>query len=75
MPSGPLTMADLVSEKALEQVAEFAPGKDKYALAAVYVEYVNNELGGERPRNRDAAFLGWAKKFTKVSVSNAARSY
>jgi len=58
-------MQDLVSESALEQVAEIAPGKDKYGLAAMYVDYVNNTLGGERPRNRDAAFLGWVRKFTK----------
>ena len=63
--SGPLTMQDLVSEKALLQVPEIAPGWDKHVLAAMYLEYVNNELGGERPRSRDAAFLGWVKKFTK----------
>lgn len=63
--SGALSMQDLVSERALEQVSEIAPGKDKYGLAAMYVDYVNNALGSERPRNRDAAFLGWVKKFTK----------
>jgi hypothetical protein len=63
--SGRLAMHDLISEKALQQLAEIAPGLDKYGLAAIYVDYVNNELGGVRPRNRDAAFLGWARKFTK----------
>lgn len=60
-----LTMVDLVSEKALTQVPALAPGWDKYGLAATYVEFVNNELGGERPRYRDAAFLGWVRKFAK----------
>jgi hypothetical protein len=46
-------------------VPDLAPGWDKHHLAATYVDYVNNELGGERPRHRDAAFLGWARKFTK----------
>jgi hypothetical protein len=66
-PSAPgrLSMHDLVSEKALQQVPEIAPGWDKHHLAATYVAYVNNELGGERPRHRDAAFLGWVRKFTK----------
>jgi hypothetical protein len=58
-------MHELVSEKALAQVAEIAPGWDKHHLAVIYVDYVNTELGGERPRHRDAAFLGWVKKFTK----------
>jgi hypothetical protein len=62
---GPLGLDDLVAEKALAQVAEIAPGWDKHHLAAIYVDYVNNELGGERPRHRDAAFLGWVRKFTK----------
>jgi hypothetical protein len=63
--SGRLAMHDLVSEKALQQVPEIAPGWDKHHLALTYVEYVNNELRGERPRHRDAAFRGWVKKFTK----------
>jgi hypothetical protein len=58
-------MHDLVSEKALQQLAVIAPGWDKHQLAAIYVDYVNNELGSVRPRHRDAAFLGWARKFTK----------
>ena len=63
--SARLTMQDLVSEAALRHVPALAPGWDKHVLAAIYVDYVNKELGGERPRHRDAAFLGWAKKFTK----------
>jgi hypothetical protein len=65
VPARALTMQDLVSEAALEQLRAIAPGWDRYGLAATYVAYVNDELGGERPRNGDAAFLGWAKKFTK----------
>jgi hypothetical protein len=60
-----LAMHELVSAKALEQVPTAAPGWDKHVLAAMYVDYVNDELGGERPRHRDAAFLGWVKRFTK----------
>jgi hypothetical protein len=63
--SGRLAMHDLVSERALEQVREIAPGWDKHHLASIYVEYVNSERCGERPRYRDAAFLGWVRKFTK----------
>jgi hypothetical protein len=62
---GTLLMCDLVSEKALQQVPGIAPGWDKHHLAETYVAYVNGPLGGKRPSHRDAAFLGWVKKFTK----------
>ena len=63
--SGSLAMHDLVSEKALEQVPASRPAGTSTQLAATYVDYVNDELEGERPRHRDAAFLGWVRKFTK----------
>lgn len=56
---------DLASEEVLDQVPGIAPGWDKHHLAATYVAYVNGTLGGKRPDRRDAAFLGWVKKFTK----------
>lgn len=56
-------LTDLVSVKALEQVPAIAPGWDKYALAERYKAWVA-ELG-EMPRNADAAFLGWVRKYTK----------
>lgn len=53
----------LVSSRAMEQVSEIAPGWDKYYLEAAYKDWV---VGlGEMPRNADAAFLGWVRKFTK----------
>lgn len=54
---------DLVSVEALEQVPGIAPGWDKYALADRYRAWVADL--GEMPRNADAAFLGWVRKFTK----------
>ena len=53
----------LVSQDALEQVRDVAPGWDKYYLEATYKQFVTGL--GEMPRNPDRAFLGWAKKFTK----------
>ena len=53
----------LVSEAAIQQVPSIAPGWDKYALVENYKEWVKKK--GEMPRNTDAAFLGWVKKFTK----------
>ena len=54
--------APLISEDALQKVRSVAPGWDKYHLAAVYQEWMK---GKEHPTNPDAAFLGWAKKYTK----------
>jgi hypothetical protein len=65
-PSGVLQTfnADrLVSQDALDQLSEVAPGWDKYYLESVYKQFVTGL--GEMPRNLDRAFLGWAKKFTK----------
>jgi hypothetical protein len=65
-PSGVLQTfnADrLVSQDALDQLSEVAPGWDKYYLESAYKQFVTGL--GEMPRNLDRAFLGWAKKFTK----------
>jgi hypothetical protein len=53
----------LVSSRAMEQVSEIAPGWDKYYLEATYKDWVVKL--DEMPRNADAAFLGWVRKFTK----------
>lgn len=57
-----LPPAPLISEDALAAVRSVAPGWDKYFLAARYQEWMK---GREHPKNPDAAFLGWAKRFTK----------
>jgi hypothetical protein len=64
-PSAParVVVEDLVSVEVLEKVPSIAPGWDKYMLAERYKAWVS-ELG-EMPRNPDAAFIGWVKKFTK----------
>jgi hypothetical protein len=59
----PVTLQNLVSEEALQQVSRVAPGWDKHFLMASYKSWVASK--GEMPRNADAAFLGWVKKFTK----------
>jgi hypothetical protein len=58
-----VTFETLVSAEALEQVPDIAPGWDKYWLEARYREFVRGK--NELPRNADAAFLGWVRKFTK----------
>jgi hypothetical protein len=52
-----------LSEEALQQVPSIAPGWDKHALVEKYKVWVKKK--GEMPRNPDAAFPGWVKKFTK----------
>ncbi|HEY8247254.1 MAG TPA: hypothetical protein VIG38_08245 [Hyphomicrobium sp.] len=51
-----------MSEDALDQVRAVAPGWDRQFLAARYRAWMK---GKAHPRNPDAAFLGWVKKFTK----------
>ena len=51
-----------MSEDALDQVRKVAPGWDRQALLAKYMDWIE---GKEQPRDIDRAFLGWAKKFTK----------
>jgi Plasmid encoded RepA protein len=59
----PVIVQNLISEEALQQVSRIAPGWDKHFLLATYKKWVAGL--GEMRRNPDAAFLGWAKKFTK----------
>lgn len=51
-----------VSEDALDRVRTAAPGWDRQWLLARYQEWTK---GKPTPANIDAAFLGWARKFTK----------
>lgn len=51
-----------VSEDALDRVRAAAPGWDRQWLLAKYQEWTK---GKPLPANIDAAFIGWAKKFTK----------
>lgn len=62
-PSSAVRRDLLVSERAMEQVSDIAPGWDKHYLEAAYKEWVAGKE--EMPRNIDAAFLGWVRKFTK----------
>lgn len=51
-----------VSDDALDKVRSVAPGWDRQWLLLRYQEWSH---GKAAPANIDAAFLGWAKKFTK----------
>ena len=62
-PTAAVVPSLLVSEEALQQVPRIAKGWDKYVLEQKYKEWVMKK--GEMPRNLDAAFLGWVRKFTK----------
>lgn len=50
------------SIEAADKLLSIAPGWDQHSLISKYNTWHN---GQERPRNPDAAFLGWAKNFTK----------
>jgi hypothetical protein len=54
-------MIELITENALLRLREFAPGWDKYWLAARYTEWAK---GREKPKNADEAFWLWAVKVT-----------
>jgi hypothetical protein len=62
-PRPPVALSALVSERALQQVTDLAPGWDKHYLEAVYKDWVAGK--GDMPRHADAAFLGWVRKYTK----------
>jgi hypothetical protein len=49
-----------VSTDALDKVRKIAPGWDKYVLLQKFTDWP----GSKNARDMDAAFLGWAKKFT-----------
>jgi hypothetical protein len=54
--------ASWISEDALDGVRKVAPEWDRQWLLSRYQEWTK---GKPTPANIDAAFLGWAKKFTK----------
>jgi hypothetical protein len=45
-----------MSEDALDQVRKVAPGWDRQALLAKYMDWIE---GKEQPRDIDRPFLGW----------------
>lgn len=51
-----------ISSRAMEQLADVAPGWDRYALEAQYLAWVADK---DAARNEDARFLSWARNFTK----------
>lgn len=55
-------VAFLPSLETCDRLMGVAPGWDQHLLIAKYNEW---HQGQERPRNPQAAFLGWAKNFTK----------
>lgn len=57
----PAVAARYVSEEALDKMGSIASGWDRQHLLARFLEWP----GSANARNMDAAFLGWAKSFTK----------
>ncbi len=51
-----------VSEEAFNNVRKVAPGWDRQFLLTRYMEWTANK---DPAKDIDAAFLGWAKRFTK----------
>ena len=51
-----------VSQDAIDQLYDFAPGWDKYMLVAAYMEWAKYK---DLARDQDARFIGWAKSYTK----------
>jgi hypothetical protein len=68
----PATVHRFVSEAALDRVRSVAPGWDRQMLLQRFTDWP----GSKNARNMDAAFLGWAKKYTggKPPGTNAAHS-
>jgi hypothetical protein len=50
-----------VSEAALDKVKSIAPGWDRQMLLRKFLDWE----GSKNAQHMDAAFLGWAKRFTK----------
>jgi hypothetical protein len=57
----PARIERYVSEAALDRVRDIAPGWDRQALLKKFL----NWPGSGNARDLDAAFLGWARKFTR----------
>ena len=56
----------LVSQKAIGQLYETAPGWDKYMLENLYIAWAKDK---EPARNEDARFLTWVGSYTKGKAS------
>jgi hypothetical protein len=54
-----------ITQRAMEQLGDVAPGWDRYALEAMYLSWVGDK---DPARNEDARFLAWARSFTKGRV-------
>jgi len=51
-----------ISQSALDEVLDLAPGWDRYALEAVYCKWAADKGAAQR---EDARFRSWVKSFTK----------
>ena len=57
----------IISQSAMEQMCEAAPGWDRYRLEKLYIDWA---AGKDRARDEDARFLGWARSFTKGKAAS-----
>ena len=62
VPAKPAALPSFVTEDALDRVRSLAPGWDRQHLLRTWQGWQKNKTP---PKNFDAAFLGWVKKFTK----------
>jgi plasmid replication initiation protein len=56
------TRAIRVTNRAIEDLADIAPGWDRYHLESLYLAWAADK---DAARSEDARFLGWARKYTK----------
>jgi plasmid replication initiation protein len=52
----------MVSQKAIHQLFDIAPGWDKYMLEHAYIEWAKDK---DAAMNEDARFLSWVRSYTK----------
>jgi replication initiator protein A len=52
----------IISQSAMEQMCDAAPGWDRYMLERLYMDWAADK---DCARDEDARFLGWARSFTK----------
>jgi uncharacterized protein YdaU (DUF1376 family) len=64
----PATVHRFVSEAALDRVRSVAPGWDRQMLLRRFLDWPESKSA----RDMDAAFLGWAKKYTKGKAPGGA---
>ena len=56
----------IISQSAMEQMCDAAPGWDRYMLEKLYIDWA---AGKDTARDEDARFLSWARSFTKGKVN------